>query len=85
MMGFGDFADTLNAHGGRRSPAATTCSATRSAPPTSISVRQLGWGLQFGSIEKRPAFVAYAERLQARPAYKRASEIDDKLLAQASA
>ncbi|MEJ0066728.1 MAG: glutathione S-transferase family protein [Caulobacteraceae bacterium] len=37
---------------------------------------QINFGLQFGSIEKRPAFVAYSERLQARPAYKRASEID---------
>ena len=45
---------------------------------------QVSWGLQFGSIEKRPAFVAYDERLRARPAHKRASEIDDKLIAAAS-
>jgi glutathione S-transferase len=45
---------------------------------------QVNWGLQFGSIERRPAFVSYSERLQSRPAYKRASEIDDKLMAPAA-
>lgn len=44
---------------------------------------QIGWGLQFGWLEKRPAFAAYTERLQARPAAKRAREIDDALLAAA--
>lgn len=37
----------------------------------------IGWGMQFGTIPKRPAFEAYAERLYARPAHKRATEIDD--------
>lgn len=31
----------------------------------------VGWGLMFGSIEKRPAFEAYAARISAREAYKR--------------
>ena len=44
----------------------------------------IGWGLQFGTIPKRPAFEAYAGRLYARPAAVRASEIDDKLLAEQS-
>lgn len=42
---------------------------------------QIGWGLQFGTIEKRPAFAAYAERLLSRPAALRAREIDDGLIA----
>ncbi|HLZ79412.1 MAG TPA: glutathione S-transferase family protein [Sphingomonas sp.] len=37
---------------------------------------QLGWGMLFGTIERRPAFEAYVGRLQARPAYIRAEEID---------
>jgi glutathione S-transferase len=41
----------------------------------------LGWGMQFNSIEKRPAFERYNERLQNRPAAIRAREIDDKLMA----
>ena len=42
---------------------------------------QIGWGLQFGTIEKRPAFEAYFARLLERPAAVRAREIDDGLIA----
>ncbi len=45
----------------------------------------IGWGLMFGSIEKRPAFERYSARLQARPAAVRAREIDDGLIAAAKA
>lgn len=38
---------------------------------------QIGWGLMFGTMERRPAFEAYVSRLQARPAYVRAAGIDD--------
>jgi glutathione S-transferase len=41
---------------------------------------QIGWGMQFGSIEKRPAFEAYWERIGNRPAAVRAREIDDALM-----
>ncbi|MBS0476682.1 MAG: glutathione S-transferase family protein [Proteobacteria bacterium] len=41
---------------------------------------QVDWGLTFGSIPPNEAFVAYAERLQARPAYKAAKAIDNKLI-----
>ncbi|MEG3123525.1 glutathione S-transferase family protein [Sphingomonas sp. GB1N7] len=41
---------------------------------------QVAWGLMFGSLPKRDAFTAYVARLTARPAYKRASEIDDELI-----
>ncbi|MGX5736259.1 glutathione S-transferase family protein [Bosea thiooxidans] len=40
------------------------------------------WGLQFGTIEKRPAFEAYGARLGARPAARRADAIDNALIAQ---
>ncbi len=42
---------------------------------------QIGWGLQFGTMEKRPAFEAYWSRLVDRPAAVRAREIDDALIA----
>jgi glutathione S-transferase len=44
---------------------------------------QIGWGLQFGTMDKRPAFEAYAARLLSRPAAVRAREIDDGLIAAA--
>lgn len=43
---------------------------------------QLGWGMQFGSIERRSAFESYVASHRARPAAVRAAEIDDALLAQ---
>jgi glutathione S-transferase len=42
----------------------------------------IGWGMSFGTIEKRPAFERYFARLSARPAALRAREIDDALVAE---
>lgn len=42
----------------------------------------LQWGLQFGAIEKRPVFAAYAARLAERPAAQRANALDDAAAAQ---
>lgn len=41
---------------------------------------QIGWGLLFGTIERRPAFEAYWSGLSERPAYKRANDVDDALM-----
>ncbi len=38
---------------------------------------QIGWGLMFGTMEKRKAFADYVARLHARPAYQRATALDD--------
>ena len=46
---------------------------------------QIGWGMMFGTIEKRPAFEAYWAGISQRPAAKRASEIDDAMIAAAKA
>jgi glutathione S-transferase len=40
----------------------------------------IGFGLMFGTVEKRPAFERYLARLNARPAYVRARELDDALM-----
>lgn len=40
----------------------------------------IGWGLQFGTIEARPAFEAYWKRVSDRPANRRANDIDDALM-----
>ena len=45
---------------------------------------QVAWGRQFESLPQRDAFDAYLERILSRPAYKRAGEIDDALIAQAA-
>lgn len=41
---------------------------------------QVGWGMQFGTIERLPAFEAYWARLENRDALRRATEIDDALV-----
>jgi glutathione S-transferase len=46
---------------------------------------QLGFGMMFGTIEKRPAFEQYWQRISTRPAYGRAKQIDDALVAQQKA
>lgn len=40
---------------------------------------QIGWGMMFGTIEKRPAFERYWARIGSRPAAMRARQIDDAL------
>jgi glutathione S-transferase len=37
---------------------------------------QVIWGMQFNTIDRRPAFEAYAARLQGRTAYQRAQDLD---------
>lgn len=41
---------------------------------------QISFGLMFGTLEKRPAFERYWQRISARPAYARARELDDALM-----
>ena len=42
----------------------------------------IGWGMMFGTIDKRAAFERYWNLPSARPAAQRAREIDDKLVAE---
>ncbi|CAN5582632.1 glutathione S-transferase family protein [soil metagenome] len=83
MAGWGDFGDVMNtlekALTGREYLAGDSFTAA------DLYVgAHLGWGLQFGSIEARPVFKAYADRMAARPAAVRAREIDDALIAAAA-
>ena len=81
MVGWGDAADTLNALEGAVSGRDYIAGDAFSAADVYVC-SQLGWGMQFGSIEKRPAFEAYVARLSQRPAHVRATGIDDKLMAE---
>jgi glutathione S-transferase len=42
----------------------------------------VGWGLAFGTLPRRDAFAAYAERVTSRDAYKRGKEKDEALAAE---
>jgi len=80
MVGWGDAADTLNALEAAVGGGEFILGDTFSAADVYVGAA-IGWGMQFGAIDKRPAFVSYTERLQNRPAAIRARQIDDKLLA----
>ena len=41
---------------------------------------QIGWGLQFGTIERRKSFEDYWARISSRPAKQKADEIDNALV-----
>lgn len=46
---------------------------------------QIMFPLQFGMLPERPSFLRYRDRLQERDAYKRANEIDNRLIAETQA
>ncbi len=46
---------------------------------------QIGFGLMFKTFEPRPAFQHYWQRISARPAYARARELDETLMAKQQA
>jgi glutathione S-transferase len=79
MAGYGTFDHVLSAIEGAVSKAEYLAGDRFTAADLYLGC-QLGWGMQFGTIEKRPAFERYWQRLAQRPAWIRASEIDDKLV-----
>ncbi len=75
MVGYGSFEqvlDTLEAAIGAR----TYLAGDRFSAADVYVGSQLGFGMQFGMIDKRPAFARYWAGLEARPAKRRAEEID---------
>jgi len=76
MLGYGSFDDTMNALEQAVAHGAYICGDQFTAADVYVG-SQIGWGLMFETIPKRPAFADYAGRLQSRPAAKRANELDD--------
>jgi glutathione S-transferase len=79
MIGYGNFPSVMDAM--EKCVTATPYIAGDSFSTADVYCgSQIGWGLQFESIEKRPAFEAYWARLAERPAHVRATQIDDALV-----
>ena len=76
MAGYGSFEETIDCLETAVSQSPYICGDQFTAADVYVGA-QIGWGMMFGTIEKRPAFVEYTGRLQARPAAIRAREIDD--------
>jgi len=79
MAGYGSFDAVIDVLEGAVSGEAWLCGSQFTAADVYLGA-QIMWGMLFGSIEKRPAFVNYAARLENRPAYVRANELDDALM-----
>lgn len=78
MAGYGSFGDAMNALEGAVTGKRYLVEDRFSAADVYVG-SQIGWGLQFGSIDKRPAFETYWNGLKDRPAAVRARDIDDAL------
>jgi glutathione S-transferase len=80
MAGYGSYADVMDTleQAVSRTPYMT---GERFTAADVYVGSHVGWGLQFGSIEKRPAFQSYYDRLLERPAHRRANEKDDAAMA----
>ncbi len=76
MAGYGSFEDTMNALEKAVSGGPYICGDQFTAADVYVG-SQIGWGMMFGSIDKRTAFADYVGRLRSRPAAKRANELDD--------
>ncbi|NGO62979.1 glutathione S-transferase family protein [Rhizobium daejeonense] len=80
MIGYGSYEDVMATL--QRAVSGNTYIAGERFTAADVYVgSHIGWGLQFGSIERRPAFVDYLERLSQRHAYQRAAELDDAAMA----
>ncbi len=84
MMGYGSYAEVLDALEGMARGAAPYLLGEQFSAADVYVGSHLAFGMQFGTIEKRPAFERYCEVLDARPARRRAREIDDALAAAGS-
>jgi glutathione S-transferase len=76
MAGYGTYEETIDALEGAVARGTYICGEQFTAADVYVG-SQIGWGLMFDTIEKRPAFEHYVGRLMSRPAAKRAGEIDD--------
>ncbi len=76
MVGYAPFERMMDALEGAISASDFIAGEAFSAADVYVG-SQVGWGLRFRTIEPRPAFEAYWNRLAGRPALARANAVDD--------
>jgi glutathione S-transferase len=84
MLGFGDFERPLTVLGNHLEGRDYVCGPRFTAADVYVGSQVL-WGTQFGTLPKLDSFVAYAERLGQREAYRRGKEEDNQLIAEMQA
>lgn len=83
FVGYGNFDAAIDALEMALKPGPYICGDQFTAADLYVG-SQIGYGMMFGSIEKRPLFEDYFARIQSRPAAIRARELDDALMAPAA-
>jgi glutathione S-transferase len=79
MLGYGNYDLALNALEKMLPSAGFLCGQQFTAADVYVGAN-IGWGLDFGTIEKRPIFEDYARRARDRDAYRRAMAADDEAM-----
>jgi glutathione S-transferase len=78
MLGYGDFDTVMGVVAAAVEPGPYLMGEQFTAADVVLG-STLRWGMMFGLLPKRPEFVAYAGRLEQRPALKRAVALDQEL------
>ncbi|WP_136658539.1 glutathione S-transferase family protein [Nitratireductor sp. XY-223] len=81
-VGYGNFARVMDTLETAVSASRYIAGETFSAADVYVGVH-VSWGLQFETIENRPAFRDYRGRVTDRPAFRRAAELDDAAMPKA--
>ncbi len=79
MVGYGTYEDVMTAFEAALKTGPYLLGERFSAADVYVG-SQIGWGMMFGTVEKRPVLEAYWRRISTRPAAIRAREIDDALM-----
>lgn len=80
-VGCGLYQDTVNALETALTNGPYICGEQFTAADVYVG-SHIEWGMMFDTLEKRPAFMEYVQRLQTRPAAIRANQLDDALVPQ---
>ena len=81
MVGYGSYADVMNTLEQAVSQGPYLCGDHFTAVDLYVGAHLI-WGMQFGTIERRPAFEQFVQPFRQRPGFVRASQIDDALAQQ---
>ncbi|MDT4289103.1 glutathione S-transferase family protein [Methylomonas sp. MO1] len=84
FVGFGSYEAAINAVEKALLPGPYICGEQFTAADVYVG-SQLGWGMMFGTIDKRPLFEDYVARIYARPAALQAIRLNEAYLQQRQA
>ncbi len=79
MIGYGNFQQVMDCMEGALSANPYICGEQFTAADVYCG-SHIGWGLQFGTIEKRQVFADYWQRVSDREAYRKGNALDEAIM-----